>query len=719
MQKQYFFILDSDNLSEVEDRFLGFALMLDHDNIRQNDSSCYPAAGAFIDIHKENGVITLHQDLTGNAHLYLFRREHYFALGNSLYLLLDHLAGRFRLHLDKNYAGAFLGLDLASLSAGETIIEEIELLPKETVVHIDTASGELSLENMQTPPELSVPLDSEEGIGILDSWQQKWAGSGGIIRQIKERSRYIIAELSGGFDSRLDLAMLLCAGINLDEVCIYSQLENPELYGEDYTIATEIATGCGFELNRRRHPHTRHFSAETTTNLAFYTSCFEHKHLSFYPEWSDEPVFTFSGRGGEAFRRTWFKTPLNYISRCAATAGRTSWDLVRPVNEVLMHTLQEIRAKYNFESLEDPDLMVQVYRNARIRSHFGTRTVGNFLAHNIVLSPVMDYSLYQLQICDRNCPDPDLLYALIYERYCPKLLEFRFDRNRSIAPATREYARKLSAKYPLTPGSSPGVSLKIQELVPPEEVFVKVPVTPAQIEEKLKKVFMTQNTRAIFSQYFDVEIYRKAKARCEVSNLFDLANVYPVLGVVLAVLQCQRSALKFGQGVEGIFAAFELPEADKVSTLFSGAPENLITARIDLKNRGDDSNCIEILENSDPDAQIATPTWFKHGGQGYQIFSRRGELNLKLRCHGSGELQIQLRSKYSGRKKVSNLPFWLYYKELELNGTKIFDKVLPAWPWHDNPPSFTRPVQDGEELELRLTWMPDADTQHYLKLVSS
>lgn len=51
---QVFFVIDSDHLEGVEDKFIGYALSREGDSIYKNDDSYYPT-GAFIDISAGGG----------------------------------------------------------------------------------------------------------------------------------------------------------------------------------------------------------------------------------------------------------------------------------------------------------------------------------------------------------------------------------------------------------------------------------------------------------------------------------------------------------------------------------------------------------------------------------------------------------------------------------------------------------------------------------------
>ena len=51
---KYFFVIDSDNLDKVKDKFIVYLIARDTDSIYENDEAKYPY-GAFIDIHIGGG----------------------------------------------------------------------------------------------------------------------------------------------------------------------------------------------------------------------------------------------------------------------------------------------------------------------------------------------------------------------------------------------------------------------------------------------------------------------------------------------------------------------------------------------------------------------------------------------------------------------------------------------------------------------------------------
>lgn len=97
--------------------------------------------------------------------MYLFQKGHYFALSNSFLYLTAYLKSRFPLSVNTDYMDYFLVADFASVAYGQTMIREIRVLDRNTVVHIDVSSRRLT-EECVVPEQNKVKLDSEEGIRI-------------------------------------------------------------------------------------------------------------------------------------------------------------------------------------------------------------------------------------------------------------------------------------------------------------------------------------------------------------------------------------------------------------------------------------------------------------------------------------------------------------------------------------------------------------------------
>lgn len=127
------------------------------------------------------------------------------------------------------------------------------------------------------------------------------------------------------------------------------------------------------------------------------------------------------------------------------------------------------------------------------------------------------------------------------------------------------------------------------------------------------------------------------------------------------------------------------------------------TARIDIKNVGNNDNKIKILEISDEDSFVNFPYWFQdETGKGIVIESCDGELDLKIKCINDGELNIYLRGVdfiYDNKR----YPIFIKYQTFQINNKHILqDKIIS----HDDFYHITQKVENNQILELNLTWTP-------------
>jgi hypothetical protein len=93
--------------------------------------------------------------------------------------------------------------------------------------------------------ENSVPFESQEGLNIIDKWVDKW---GYIFRSLKIQTNNIMLDLSGGFDTRTVLSILLNSGIDINEILINSINDTLHCHEEDFIIARNISKKFGFKL---------------------------------------------------------------------------------------------------------------------------------------------------------------------------------------------------------------------------------------------------------------------------------------------------------------------------------------------------------------------------------------------------------------------------------------------------------------------------------------
>lgn len=365
--------------------------------------------------------------------------------------------------------------------------------------------------------------------------------------------------------------------------------------------------------------------------------------------------------------------------------------------------------KYHISDPENPFIPMQLYKDTRQRNHFGYQAVERFLAHVLSISTLTDTPLRKLKQTDDTCNDPNLLAAIIFKRYCPELLNFKFDSGRAIDPATLAYAESLSSKYPMTQTAQETYHLKVQEIVPDENDFTSEPIGGKEANAYLKSIFLTQDVKKLFGMYFDEEIYDKAKADCEVRAYYPLQNVYPVIGIAMVAAYCLRGQLSSNYETSRILDAFNLCTQQGITPFPLPIREELITARIDIRNIGNEKNNVEVFDMSDEGAVEYAPKFLKKpDGCGHWVYSLAGNLSLHIRCIGDGTLNVYLRGRDIRDKDGYRVPRWIFYKEFKVNDDIIFDSVHAVW--HDAPYRFHKEVKDGEIITLQVEWISDAQT---------
>lgn len=242
-----FFIIDSKNINEINSKLYGFTI-IDNEIVNEGsfiDESSLNGMGAYIYINSSNDSISISQDFNGCWGLYLYQEDGYFALSNSFLKLVEFLKDNHEISFNKEYADAFLYSYLCSFAYKETLINEIQLLPRHSKVIIDKLNSTLTVEKIDYGLH-SINVDSKKGLDALDKWYYKWVD---IIRSIKSKTNNLSIDLSGGFDSRVVAALWLNANIDLNKVRIKSHTNKLHSHSEDYIIASKISDEFDFKLN--------------------------------------------------------------------------------------------------------------------------------------------------------------------------------------------------------------------------------------------------------------------------------------------------------------------------------------------------------------------------------------------------------------------------------------------------------------------------------------
>lgn len=310
-----YFLIDSDNLHQIRPRLYGYSIqssgIYENDNLTAEAAENLDGRGAYVYVDVRGGQITLKQDLNGSWGIYLFRHGDYFALSNSFFRLVDHLKFRYPLTVNRDYCHQMLVNGLCSHAYSETAVNEIRLIDRSAVVHIGISEKNLQLELIDYK-EHSVALDSAEGIAILDNWLDFWSG---VIRNVAQHTKFIQADLSGGFDSRVSFITLLNSGVNLNEIFFHSINDNLHTHAKDYAIASQIAAHYGFKLNEPMGEQKfLNYSLADVFNIDFYNIQTIHTSPCISLRKSVDKVYTLTGYAGETIRDYWFNSPEKFLA---------------------------------------------------------------------------------------------------------------------------------------------------------------------------------------------------------------------------------------------------------------------------------------------------------------------------------------------------------------------------------------------------------------------
>jgi glycosyltransferase involved in cell wall biosynthesis len=124
--------------------------------------------------------------------------------------------------------------------------------------------------------------------------------------------------------------------------------------------------------------------------------------------------------------------------------------------------------------------------------------------------------------------------------------------------------------------------------------------------------------------------------------------------------------------------------------------------RIDVKNIGDETNSLKVLNSNDPNLYMDNPPWFlDSNGVGSVFESSNGNLSLKLSCVGDGQLVIKFRGVDYRDYNNSRLPIFVEYEYIKINDIIIATNILLS---HDKLLKHFMDVKDGEEINIFIKW---------------
>lgn len=702
-----FFIIDSANLDSIETAFYGYTIqnntIIDHSTFDINGE--LNGTGAYVLINAENGELSIHQDNMGCYGIYEYRNGDYFAISNSFLKLVEFLyKTNNRISFNEDFANHYLSSGITPMIPDETLINEIKILPRNCIVRINRNNRTLSYEELDFQ-ENTVPIDSAEGIEILDKWYFRWTE---LIRNLRNKTNFITIDISGGFDSRVVSALWLSANINLGNILIYSTDKNTERFNEDLEIATEIANHFNFELNKKRGIKIIPLEMVDSLNRPSYVELGFHKHRVHPTITYEDPHYRFSGHCGGLVRNYPNKTLDEYIDDILRRSEQFDILTYESTKKLLESKMGDFCAKYNLER-SSKRLASLLYRETRNRHHFGKEWIESYLYNKITLAPLSDPDLSKLKVSTEEFNNDLLLFSLIFLRYCPDLIDFKIEGGREISKETIRHASEINEKYPFNQKeykyiAGPEPDLNIDN---PKKIN-----TSSDVKKVFEDIFYSQNFIKEFEKYFHPKIYDKIRRQNQYRKIFPLENVYASLDILKIRDYVKINGTLNDDSYGDWLDSYVVVEPEDNELRIKGnnfKNKDLVkkyrTLRIDMKNMGLDTNDLEILEKSSKYSMDTTPEWFsKSGGIGHVIYTKQSSFNMKLKMINDGLFHIRLRGKDVKDKNGKKFPVYVDCKKLEINGENVLDENVLVC--HEEPYSFKKEVSNGDILSIHIEWLP-------------
>lgn len=700
-----FFILTSDNLNEFKSKLFGFAITNEGIFFDITSAEKLDGNGCYIYIHKENNKISIYQDFCGSYGLFVYNNDNYFAISNSFFKLVEFLKDKVVLNLNSDFAYSFIPASPCSNFFKETLINEIQVLPQDYIIDIDITNATLEYIKIEYDMK-TVPIDSEECLNILDEWYFKWTN---IFNFLYENTHNLQFSLSGGFDSRVLLTLLLTSNIDLNKINILTFISEKPTFKEDFEIASQIACDFGFELNSPYEIEKYYFNElSTPINLSYYLRGGFAKQMYWKNYMFVEKNYHIRGLGGELLRNFYTDQSIDtYITNQSFIAQNYSNESSKSTKRILENTFEEYSNIH--KTFNESELLNIHYMHTRNRFYSGTQITEDYLTNNVILSPLMDPLLNKIHVNAVNNEFRFLLPCLIFLRYCPEVLNYKFQGGREINKETFDFANKINN---ISPFKRKNINSFISNVDLNQKIEHQILSNEVQINQNdpynfLKNIFDSNEFKKLFSMFFPMHIYEKIQK--EENQLYPdaptsdlnavIATMKSVEAVMFSHLKLNNTPYNWLNGIKD----YPITNIDE-----KPIQKNIDDVRIDFKNYGEEYNDVIILDISDYNARLLKPEWFTNSeGIGLIVESSSNTLNIKLKCVRDGILHMGLKSRdvWDDNNKRINITF----ERVLINSFDVLgiEKIAS----HDNPFVLKREVNHGDIFDIDIHWYPVKNNQ--------
>lgn len=707
-----FFIIDSYNLDRINSNLYGYIInnegIITNENISEDLK--LDSQGAYIFVKKDRDEIRIYQDFIGSYGLYIFKKDDYFAISNSFLKLIEFLnENNHDLTLNREFAETFLSIDLCSLSYSETLVNEINLIPRNYILKIDVKSKSLGYEIVDYK-ENTIFLDTEEGIKLLDEWFYKWVN---LFKLLGINNQDILIDLNGEIQEfKLIMAIIIAAGIDLNKIII-----NPsatESHPENFKCALKISKKLGFELNYNDSLFEKINNINLPLQVYSYTKLGFHKETCYELDLPKKPVFLISSLGMEGLRDYLDHSVENMIKIRSNSSKTYFSSFSKSLESNIRRSIEEIQKTFNITNNVNNELIKRFYRETRSRFLFGKWNVENYLSNRITLTPFLDEDLYKLKNIRGGYSDTDFIMCMIFTRYCPDILDSEFGENPDFNEDTENYVKKLNSKFPFK--NSFKLNSK-EQIIPTKNVLdyerdlknQNDELQKDSVNNLLKSIFFSEAFRESFIRYFHPFAYYNISGSI-IRKPYPL-DAYSAISVLRVIDIIDSDIILDNVSWFKHFLNYNVGEEVDNSVL-NNKFSKYNTAVIYMKNYGNSSSDMSILESSDSSSTILKPIWLKDDeGNGFAIYSKKGHLDLKIKFINKGQFKLSFKGLMFRDAHDRKVPIFIDYKNFFVNGNPIFKNKINAC--YDAPYEYIRDVENNEIIDIHIEWEP-FDSNLYL-----